>query len=119
MGEHEEQEDSAESSSPKPARALSHPMRRHVAELILEADGYEQPMGVVVEDAARFKVNGEASELEGASLKAVRRELVETHLPTLERVGLVTFDRDDDRVALAEAPETVRRLVEDASFDGQ
>lgn len=82
-------------------RALSNERRRDVLKVLLE----EQTLGLT--DLSHRLVD-ESEELDRYDTEQVYISLYHRHIPTLEGMGLVTFDQEQDTVALRE--ETSEKL---------
>jgi len=92
--------------------ALSDWRRRAVCQYLVTCED----TGVEVETlAAAVARRGQASKVSGSetTVEAVERELVETHLPALDRIGLLDFDQRSNAVHYWGLP-TVEKWAEHA-----
>lgn len=93
--------------------------RREVLGVLLDEDSpvTEQELATYLATAEREPA---ATDVTAARKRTIRTELVHVHLPTLEEVGLITWNRDDATVATAAHPalEDPRfRLLLDSEVD--
>lgn len=97
--------------------ALAHPVRRRIAEYVLEADDQRRAMILLVNEIARFKAESGDESGEEILLSTVRQELEDRHVPRLERAGILAYDRQSDLVRLAASPTEVRARIRTENAD--
>ncbi|MFB6140189.1 MAG: hypothetical protein ABEJ26_07115 [Halosimplex sp.] len=94
---------------------LARPLSRALVELLLDADGNEKGMVLLVNEAARFKAASSGETLDEITLETVREEILDEHVGPLERAGLVAYDGEEDRLSLADSERAVRARLDAAS----
>lgn len=105
-------DDDGSSTTPAVA-ALSHPVRRHVVEYLLDRAAHREAVGMtlLVNEVARFKAQTCDDAPESYQLDTVRTALEDHHLPRLEVAGLIAAHDAEDQVVVTESPATIRRYL--------
>ncbi|QLH79513.1 hypothetical protein HZS55_20415 [Halosimplex rubrum] len=96
---------------------LDHPLARLVVRTLLEQSDGERGMVLLVNEAARFKAASDGETIDAITLDTVRAELVEERIPPMEAAGIVTYDEDEDTLALVDPERAVRARLEDAAAE--
>lgn len=98
---------------------LSNPRRRYIL-YHLRTTGETVQLTDLAEEVAAWENDSKPSEITEQERKRVYVSLYQTHIPKLAEVGLVEYDKDSGRIALAErAMEMDKYLTVDDQYSWQ
>lgn len=90
---------------------LSSPRRRYVLYHLRTADQTVQ-LTDLAEEVAAWENDTEPSEITEQERKRVYVSLYQTHIPRLAEVGLIEYDKDSGRIALAEQAKDIDKYLD-------